>query len=295
MTQGRPVILAVDDNRAICEAIRSLFEEGPFLVEAVPGAADARTYLSEKSHDVAVMLLDWEMPGESGLDLLKFVKSQNAFRLLPVIMLTGRTDPADVDAGIAAGALYYVTKPFDPRALKKLVEAALHDFDTVRTKEHVIWPRSQCREVLFEFRTIEEAGKVAAFLAIHCPDPDAARLGLHELLINAVEHGNLGISHEEKTELVREGTLPEEIRRRLSDVRYAARAASVRMIVEKTSVSFEIRDQGEGFEYTKFLSLSADRAFLHHGRGIAIARNLCFDTLDYTPPGNHVRAVVSRK
>lgn len=288
-------ILAVDDNRAICEVIRSLFEESPFHVEALSSAADARAFLTTRSGDVAAMILDWEMPGESGLEFLKYVKSQPAFKLLPVLMLTGRTDPADVDAGIRAGALYYVTKPFDPRALKKLIEVALHDFDTVRVKEHIIWPRSLCKEAAFEFRTIEEAGKIAAFLAIHCPDPDSARLGLHEILINAVEHGNLAITHEQKSLLMKEGSLDAEIKKRLSDERYATRRASVRMRVEADAVTFTVSDRGEGFDFSKYLSLSAERAFQQHGRGIAIARNLCFDSMEYLAPGNEVKAVVARR
>lgn len=290
-----PHILAVDDNRAICEVIRSIFEGSPYNVAALPDAQEARSFLAAHASDVSLVILDWEMPGESGLDFLKFVKSKPGFKLLPVIMLTGRTNPADVAAGIEAGALYYVTKPFDPRALKKLAETALHDFDAVHTKDHVIWPRGLCREAAFEFRTIQEADRIASFLAIHCPDPDAARLGLHELLINAVEHGNLGITHQEKSVLLQDGTLADEITRRLGHPDFAGRRAAVRMTVQDDSVLFSIKDAGQGFDYSAFLSLSPERAFAQHGRGIAIAKNLCFDALEYRAPGNEVQARVLRK
>ncbi|HNJ05855.1 MAG TPA: hypothetical protein PLB73_16460, partial [Leptospiraceae bacterium] len=59
--------------------------------------------------------------------------------------------------------------------------------------------------------------------------------------------------------------------------------------------SFFIEDQGEGFDFDMFLSLTPERAFSEHGRGIAIARYLCFDELDYVAPGNKVHAVIRQK
>jgi len=290
------VILMVDDNRTICEVVRVIFRESVYNVEPLPDAASARAYLAQKSDQVAVMLLDWEMPGESGLDFLKFVKSQHAFRLLPVIMLTGRTDPEDVEAGISAGAMYYVTKPFDPRILKTLVETALADFVPAREQRPELEaPIRLLREALFEFKTIQDASSLAAALATRCPDPDSARLGLHELLVNAVEHGNLGITHEEKSQLLGVGKLPSEIEKRMKDPTYATRIATVRVVNRAADLHFLIADQGAGFDFARYLSLSPERAFSQHGRGIAIARHLCFDHLEYTPPGNQVSAIIRKK
>lgn len=296
MSSTKNTILVVDDNRSICEAIRQLFADSPWQVEAVYDSAQARAFLDQRRAQVALLVVDWEMPGESGLDFLKFAKSHPELRLLPAIMLTGRADPADVESGIAAGALYYVTKPFDPRVLRLLMEAALADFRPAREAgPRIEFPFERCTEAGFEFRTPEEAAEIAVFLAELTPDPDAARLGLHELLINAVEHGNLGISHSEKKELLRAGGMRAEIRRRLEDPRYAGRKASVRMRRVDGHCSFLLRDQGNGFNFNEYLTFSADRAYEQHGRGIAIARDLCFDVLEYRPPGNELTAIIKRR
>ena len=67
----------------------------------------------------------------------------------------------------------------------------------------------------FHFQTLAEAENVASAIAQVCPDPVMAGLGLRELMVNAIEHGNLGITHEEKTELVRNATWEREIEARL--------------------------------------------------------------------------------
>jgi two-component system chemotaxis response regulator CheY len=76
---------------------------------------------------VALMVLDLNMPDMHGLEVLKFVRGHEAFRRLPVIVLTTRGDEASRAAALAAGASLYVTKPFTPDALagqaRALVEA----------------------------------------------------------------------------------------------------------------------------------------------------------------------------
>jgi two-component system, chemotaxis family, chemotaxis protein CheY len=76
---------------------------------------------------VALMVLDLNMPDMHGLEVLKFVRGHDAFRRLPVIVLTTRGDEVSRAAALAAGASLYVTKPFAPHALagqaRALVEA----------------------------------------------------------------------------------------------------------------------------------------------------------------------------
>src|SRR5262249_28845428 len=98
--------------------------------------------------------------------------------------------------------------------------------------------RLQCR-----FRTLAEAGKIARLLSGYYPDPLSAYYGLNELMLNAVEHGNLGIGAE-KARLIQEGLWREEIERRLTLNENAEKFVHVTLEADATQVCVWIRDQG---------------------------------------------------
>ena len=146
----------------------------------------------------------------------------------------------------------------------------------------------------FRFRLIEEAEMLAAQLAQYCPNPESAIIGLGELLVNAVEHGNLEISYAEKTRLKWENIWEEELERRLLLPQYRDRSASVHLEQGAAELIFTIDDAGQGFDWRDYLDFSADRAFDPNGRGIAMARKLSFSSLEYQGSGSTVVARISR-
>ncbi len=287
--------LIVDDDPLILDLICHIFANSGRRMIRASSADEADQVLLRQS--VSLIVLDWEMPGRTGIDFLRSLKQDRKNRYVPVIMLTSRSEEQDVRAGIEAGAFYYLTKPFDQRILTAIVDSALGDFKASRIRAQpdpaVVY--SCAASASFDFKTPEDAAEIAKWLARLCPDSQGAQLGLQELMINAVEHGNLGITYDEKTALVREQRLFAEMRERQSRAPYSSRIARVTYLRDVSNYSFLIEDEGEGFDFSKFLYLSPDRAFAEHGRGIAIARYLCFDELDYIEPGNRVRAVIRRK
>jgi len=129
-------------------------------------------------------------------------------------------------------------------------------------------------------------------LANVAPEPGRVVLGLSELMLNAVEHGNLAIGYREKSQLIESDRLHDEIGRRLSDPRYASRQAEVLVRRENGTLRFTIRDQGQGFDWRGYLDMSPERAFDTHGRGIAMSRMISFDSLEYRGCGNEVEAAI---
>ena len=109
---------------------------------------------------------------------------------------------------------------------------------------------------------------------------------------NAVEHGNLQISYDEKTELQETEEWETEITRRLSLPDFAHKQATIRLHRSAEAIEFIITDQGLGFDWKRYLDMSPDLAFASHGRGIALARALSFDTLEYRGVGNEVVCTV---
>lgn len=141
----------------------------------------------------------------------------------------------------------------------------------------------------FMFRTLEEARNLATMLALACPRPDVAAVGLVELLVNAVEHGNLEIGWDLKSKLLQEGRWTEEISYRLRGKHFGGRIAQVDFKRIGDRVEVTVEDEGEGFDYAPFLDGTNKKRSLYHGRGIMFAREMAFDAIEYSGKGNKVQ------
>lgn len=118
-----PNILIVDDEPDIREVIRFSLESVGFQTSEAAHAEAAMQQI--RRQDVDLMLLDWMLPGRSGLDLAKQLKKDPETRELPIIMLTARTEESDLVNGLGSGADDYITKPFSPRELIARIRAVL--------------------------------------------------------------------------------------------------------------------------------------------------------------------------
>jgi anti-sigma regulatory factor (Ser/Thr protein kinase) len=145
---------------------------------------------------------------------------------------------------------------------------------------------------VFSFRRMAEARELAYGLARACPDPSRAVLGLLELFVNAVEHGNLALRYDDKTRLMLADQWDEEIERRAVDPVYRDRQVTVKLTKNQDEVSFLIQDEGAGFEWEDYLEISTERLFDPHGRGIAMACMSSFDSVQYQGNGNTVLATI---
>jgi DNA-binding response OmpR family regulator len=116
-----PLVLIADDEMDILNLVRVRLERSGFRVVATYSGDEALRLAREHKVDIAV--LDVMMPGMTGLDVAKALRAEQPG--LPIILLTARTEEADVRAGFAAGANAYVTKPFSPQELESRVTELL--------------------------------------------------------------------------------------------------------------------------------------------------------------------------
>ncbi|HTR57986.1 MAG TPA: phosphate regulon transcriptional regulator PhoB [Casimicrobiaceae bacterium] len=116
-------ILVVEDEPAIQELLRVNLEDAGFVVRTVPDAESALAQIRHVLPDL--LLLDWMLPGQSGLALARGLRGEPRTRELPIIMVTARGEEADRVAGLEAWVDDYVTKPFSPRELKARIKAVL--------------------------------------------------------------------------------------------------------------------------------------------------------------------------
>ena len=189
-----------------------------------------------------------------------------------------------------AGAYYYLTKPYRRDALLAITHAALTDASTRKNLQHQLHEHISALQFLnsgeFIIQTLDEANRLAAFIAQACPNPDASVLGISELLVNGVEHGNLGLSYEEKTQLKLNDGWRDEIDRRSALPENAEKQVRLSFQRQDNIVTIRITDQGKGFPWQDFLDFNPDRACDPNGRGIALARMMSFCSIHYEGCGN---------
>ena len=118
-----PTVLVVEDEPAIRELITVHLKDAGYAVTGVPDAESAARYLKEALPDL--LLLDWMLPGQSGLSLARALRADPRTREVPIIMVTAKTSEDDKIAGLEGFVDDYVTKPFSPRELKARIKAVL--------------------------------------------------------------------------------------------------------------------------------------------------------------------------
>ncbi len=284
-------IVVIDDEPGNLLLIEAYLEGSGDIVHSYANPADAMAYLLSGGAADAI-LLDRMMPGMDGLSFLQAVKCLPQIGRVPVILQTAASHPAQIAEGIEAGAYYYLTKPFSREVMTAVLDRALADYAGERAREAAATTMSTATgnilSATFRFHTLADVRIISTFLASLYPARDAAIFGIRELMLNAVEHGNLGVTYAEKTALVKAACWEQEIERRLGLPEHSGKLARARVDREGDCLILTIEDEGAGFDWVSYLEIDRARARDPHGRGIALSRRASFDSVTYIPPGNKV-------
>jgi two-component system phosphate regulon response regulator PhoB len=116
-------ILVVEDEEGIRDMLVMALGQAGLGVVAVSTAEQAQQALAENMMDLIV--LDWMLPGISGIELARRLKNDSGFKDLPIILLTARSEEEDKIRGLEIGADDYVTKPFSPKELIARIKAVM--------------------------------------------------------------------------------------------------------------------------------------------------------------------------
>ena len=290
-------VLIVEDNESDRALLDAYLSRDGFDTEFACDGVDAWSMLDAQPDRYDLVVLDRSMPRMDGMELLRRMKCDHRFLIVPVILQSALVARDEVIEGIRAGAYYYLTKPYDTEMLISVVRTAATDSAAARDLQKRVRRGLQVLQLLddahFTYRTIEEARGLAAVLANACPDAEVTVIGLTELLVNAVEHGNLGITYDEKSALLAGGNWAAEVERRLTLPENLGKRVDVGFHRNESELRFTICDRGNGFEWTRYLDIDPRRAFDRHGRGILMARHVSFSSVEYRGCGNEVVATVS--
>ena len=298
MVDDKPVVLAVDDEQFNLEIIKEYLSEINIETVCVESGELALNQLKQSPQKFSAVLLDRMMPGIDGIEVLKKIKADDKLNRLPVIMQTAKAGKDNMLEGLDAGAHYYLSKPYDQQTLLAIISTAVRDYQRFNHIQKNLEQSAQTLKLMekgvFSFKTLDEARCLSSLLAKTCPEADSVVFILTELMINAVEHGNLGISYSEKSKLITEEKWEDEVTQRLNLPENADKYVTIEFDRRnREEIVFLITDQGAGFDWQQYMEVSPNRAFDSHGRGIAMANSLSLNHIEYLGSGNRVRVTVS--
>lgn len=293
-SQEKKTVLVADDEELARELLSFALDSNGYRVIEAKDGEECLSILQEKTEQIDALLLDKNMPKMDGFDVLREMKKSASLSKIPVIVQTGASSNEEILEGIKEGAYHYLTKPFNIEVMVAIVRGAIREKSMyekleveTRQKESIV---KKMRSGSFRFKSIKEVHDITSILALTCPDPQRAVVGLVELLTNAVEHGNLGITYKEKGELVKSSDWDEEVSRRLQLPENINKYVEVSFTRGEGEVTFRIRDQGKGFDWKNYMDFDPSRVTHAHGRGIAMASMMTFSEVAYLGKGNEVIA-----
>jgi CheY-like chemotaxis protein len=273
-----------------------------FEVTPVQEAPEALAVVQASVLTLDAIVLDWRSGGDKDRAFAEALAEAAVNAQIPVLTLAADCRAGDLRLAAAAGLEQHLCMPCQLAQLKAALmamivrpapaaerpSAAINLDDAVSLLEN-------CK---FRFRTPEDVEKLVPLLARLFPHPGRAVTGIAELMLNAIEHGNLEIGHERKADWVARGVYHTELAKRLATPPFSERWAEVIINKRDDGVMIVIMDQGCGFCWQNLVRnepAPAEAAVEPNGHGIAIAREVSFDRLRFNHQGNQVTAFVSNE
>lgn len=252
-----------------------------------------------RSNPPDVVLCDMRLPDLTGPELLRLVRDVDPGAKF--ILMSPLEEADDAINAVRSGALDFIHKPPDLPSVLASVNRAFLCIEEVRLQQSVVLYRSE-EHTTFQIPNRIELLPHVVFELTRGLDRDphfgpleleGIRASLHEAILNAIEHGNLGIDYEEKGALiVSPKAWRKEIERRAHDPALIDRMVRIQYHNTPDSVSFTVSDEGEGFNLDDVPDPTKNVQSLH-GRGILITR-IHMDEVAYNDAGNEV-TLVKRK
>lgn len=289
-------ILVVDDQQQILDFLREILTAEGFEVLTASNGIDALQLYQE--HRPAFTLTDISMPQMNGIELLKQIKGLNAEAV--VMLMTGDGAESYAVEALRNGAVNYFNKPVEIKEVLNTLRrysslASGYDFelfapDFLRDERLTLVLKNDLTQINHAVQLIVNRCRSIFPLS----EIFLLRFGIYEMMINAIEHGNLGISYEEKTRALEENRLNELIQERAANPEMARRRVYVDCQISPGGVVCSIRDEGNGFDHSIYSSVQDPGQLFEelgtslHGRGIMLTC-LQFDKVEFNDIGNTVR------
>ncbi len=285
-------ILIVEDDHASRLFLESLLESNNYEFRSAENGIEGLNIFDEYNPDI--VLSDIKMPIMDGLELLEAIRDKNSDAIVVIVTAFGSENYA-IQA-LHLGANNYLKKPVSGQELLRLLKkykAIISGKYSPESLPGKLKNRTFSIEFKSEFGKIPKiVDKIMIESAIEIDDSEKVNieLGLVELITNAVEHGNLGISYIEKQTALDKGNLSELFNERVHNEKYKNRKILVDFFTDEEKYQWTITDDGDGFNWKNIPDPTDQEHILElNGRGIFISKFL-FDKVEYFGKGNIVTA-----
>lgn len=291
MTQEVLNIVAADDDEMSLELMVHSLEHAGYKTTGFSKGDLLYEFVQRHANDTDVVILDKIMPDLDGVEILKRMKADQNLKNIPVIIQTGDVGLQQMQESIDAGAYYYLTKPYEPSAMVSLVKAASRSgrqrFEVENSIETADPSIKFLQQAVFKIRKPEQVTHLAASISSIAEQKKEVALVFTELLLNAIEHGNLGIGYQRKGELLEAGKFDQEVKRLLTLPENIRKNVAISYMRSGKTVKLRIHDNGKGFDWKEFTKMDATRFVDLNGRGIAYA-SIVGIPLHYSENGSQV-------
>lgn len=288
-------ILVADDQKSILMLLQDVLEEqGYEVLTASDGIAALELY---REHRPAFTLTDISMPGLSGLELLRQIKALSPEAA--VMLMTGAGSETFAIEALRGGAVNYFHKPVDLNELTSTLSryatlASGYDYENTAPQFLVgeklqLALRNDVNQVNHAVQLIINHARAIFPLS----EIFTLRFGLYEMIVNAIEHGNLGITYEEKSKALEANRLSELMEQRKREPERINHRVMITCELDPEGLRCTIRDQGQGFKHNVYSDIEDPASLFEqigtslHGRGIVLTR-LQFDEMTFNDLGNEV-------
>ncbi len=288
MKKKRAII--VDSSSATRELLCRVARHEGLEPETYADGRAALEALAENHDDVILVITEINMPRLNGLEFMRLAHRDLAD--VPFIVITDRGTKKEVIQALKQGAFDYFEKPFSAKEISSAIRRARQMAEISHKTSHAYLNLVK-KFLLFEISNdIELVQPLVAGLTdeiklcrriprSHLP---GMRMGLHELIVNAIEHGNLELS----SELKKRHDYLDFLKRRALESPYRERRVTISVHITTETLTCTIRDQGPGFDWRALPNPGdPDNLFKPHGRGIIMASNF-FDQFSFNDSGNEV-------
>ncbi len=283
-------VLLVDDENIVSDVISEFLRRAGYPHVCARSGEQALKLYHE--HKPAIIITDICMPGMDGIELLRTIHRDNPDAR--VVVMTGYGDENVAIEALRAGASNFIKKPIKLEEFLFIVQA--HE-RMIRAHRRQRLP-AEC--IIQESKTLRlptdnnliYAAAYNVTSALHGLLPrqeiDAILLALTEALTNAVEHGNLGIGYEAKSEALQNNSYRRLLREKLRDPELARRTITLEFLLTPAEVWIRVTDEGSGFDWRNLPDPHDPQNMVReHGRGLSII-GLFMDEMGFNEAGSQI-------